>query len=123
MAKKDKEENIEVNAAGLDILLNKILKACEDDIEETEQNIAFYKTEVMNNPLGKEQYGVMLGDALKIKGSARDRYIKCVNLFKDRVKMKEILDKAKGVEDSPEKLLKAVDAYLEGGNDDDDSDD
>lgn len=117
---KDKEDNIEVNGTGLDILLNKILKACEDDIEETEQNIAFYKTEVMNNPLGKEQYGVMLGDALKIKGSARDRYIKCVNLFKDRVKMKEVLDKAKGLEDSPEKLLKAIDGYLDSDSDDND---
>lgn len=119
MAKK--EENLEVNGKGLEILLNKILKACEDDITETEQNIAFYKTEVINTPLGKEQYGVLLGDALKIKGQARDRYIKCINLFKDRVKMKEVLDQAKGAEDSPEKLLKAIDNYFQDDTDDNDN--
>lgn len=111
MAKKT--EDFEVSGAGLELLLNKILKACEEDIEETEQNIAFYKAEVINNPLGKENYGIMLGDALKIKGQARDRYIKCVNLFKDRVKMKEVLEQAKGADDSPEKLLKAIDDYFD----------
>jgi hypothetical protein len=109
MAAKKPDDNIEVSGSGLEMLLNRILKACEDDIAETEQNIAFYKSEVINNPLGKEQWGSMLGDALKIKGQARDRYIKCVNLFKDRVKMKEIMEKAQGNEDSPESLLRAID--------------
>lgn len=115
MAKKG-DDPIEVNGQGLEILLNKILEACEKDIEETEQNIAFYKTEVINNVLGKEQFGIMLGDALKIKGQARDRYIKVINLFKDRVKMKEVMDQAKGADDSPEKLLRAIDNYMDEDN-------
>jgi hypothetical protein len=108
-----KKEAATVTAAGFELLLTRILESCEEDIAETEQNIAFYKAEVMNNPLGREQYGVMLNDALKIKGQARDRYIKIINIFKDRVKVKEIMEKASGTDESPENLLKAIDLYME----------
>ena len=110
MAKK--ETAVDVTGAGLEMLLNRILEQCERDIEEAEQNIAFYKTEILNNPLGKEQFGNYLNDALKIKGQVRDRYIKIVNLFKDRVKIKEVFEKAQGSDESPERLLKAIDDYM-----------
>lgn len=117
MAKK-KQEDLEVNGKGLEVLLNRVINACEEDIEETEQNIAFYKGEVINSPLGRQEFGIMLGDALKIKGQARDRYIKCINLFKDRVKMKEVIEKSHGSNESPENLLKAIDqAFLEDNED------
>jgi hypothetical protein len=108
-----KREDVQVSSSGLETLLNKILEACEADIEETEQNIAFYKSQVMNDVNGKEMYGTYLNDALKIKGQARDRYIKIINIWKDRVKVKEILEKASGTDESPENLLKAIDEFFE----------
>lgn len=108
---KHEEDNgdVPVTGAGLEILLNRALKHCEEDMKEVEQNVSFYKTEVINTPLGKEQFGISLNDALKIKGQTRERFIKIINLFKDRVKVKEVFEKAAGTDESPERLLKAID--------------
>ena len=114
MAKKEEKEDsniVPVNSEGLETLLNRALQHCEDDMKEVEQNVSFYKTEVINSVLGKEQFGISLNDALKIKGQTRDRFIKIVNLFKDRVKVKEVFEKAQGSDESPERLLKAIDEY------------
>lgn len=108
-----KKKTVKVNDEGLEELINDIVQGCAEDLEEADQNVAFYKTEILNNPLGKESFGFHLNEALKIKGSARDRVIKMLNLIKDRVKSKEFLDKAKNTDDmSPENLVKGLDAYF-----------
>lgn len=108
-----KKVNVKVNDDGLEELINDLYNSCLEDIEEANLNVNLYKTEVLNNPLGKESFGTLLSDALKIKGTARDRIIKVVNLVKDRVKSKEFLDKSINEDDmSPENIVKGLDAYL-----------
>ncbi len=116
MAKK----KVKVSDDGLEELINDLYNSCLDDVEEANLNVNLYKTEVLNNTLGKESYGTLLSDALKIKGAARDRIIKVVNLVKDRVKSKEFLDKSTNQDDmSPENIVKGLDMYLQEDEDGD----
>ena len=109
-----KKTKVEFTSEGIEILLESVLNNIEDDIEEATQNIALYKTEVVNNPLGKEQFGHLMNEALKIKGSTRDRLLKTINIIRDRVKLKELLSNNKGGLDmAPEKMLAMLDQYME----------
>ena len=50
-----------------------------------------------NNPDALEIYGPTLNQALTVKGSARDRQLKFLNTFKDRVTKKEVIDENKKI--------------------------
>ena len=118
-----KRKKIEFNSDGVEALMEDTLNSIEEDIEEATQNIALYKTEIVNNPLGKESFGHLMNEALKIKGLTRDRMLKIVNIVKDRVKMKEILSSTKGgVDMAPEDMVAMVDKYMrsEDGEEEDD---
>jgi hypothetical protein len=106
-------KKIQVNNEGLEELFDELLKGLKEDLDEANINVDVYKTLVLNTPAGKEQYGSFLNEALKIKGGARDRMLKFLNLFKDRVKSKEVIDQIKRTEGSagipPEKIMEALD--------------
>ena len=112
---KKEIEDLEVNNTGLELLLKRALLQCEEDFEEAEENVQTYKTEIINKKdLGKEMYGSLHSDALRIKGQARDRYLKIINLFKDRVKTKELIQGTKeGMGTNPEDMVRMIDDYMD----------
>jgi len=76
------------------------LKDLISDVEEADANVKAYKDKIDDNPqMGLDLYGSFLNDSLKIKGQSRERVIKLLNVVKDRVKSKEMLQLSKGVED------------------------
>jgi len=96
MATKDKEiktrYTVDVDEVELNSLIKELLDGCRDDLSEAESNMQIYLEEIQSNKDGKQLYGVLYNDALKIKGSARDRQLKLLNMFKDRVTTKERID-------------------------------
>lgn len=111
MAKK----KIAIDDEGLNNLINDALNGCLEDLQEAALNVDLYKNEVLNDKLGKERYSTQLNDALKIKGLARDRMLKLINLVKDRVKTKELLtQQSSGIGGySPELISKIMDEINE----------
>jgi hypothetical protein len=105
------KRKITIDDEGLNDLINDALNGCIEDLQEAALNVDLYKTEVLNDKLGKERYSTQLNEALKIKGSARDRLIKLINLVKDRVKTKEFFEQqSSGVGNySPELISKMID--------------
>ncbi|MEO6304888.1 MAG: hypothetical protein ABIP51_17135 [Bacteroidia bacterium] len=87
MAKEDKK--IKGNEDELHGLFRETLDGLRDDLIETDENVQLYLDAIQNDPGGKELYGSLYNDALKIKGSARDRTLKFLALYKDRVSKKE----------------------------------
>lgn len=81
--------NIEGKESELNSLFKETLDGLRDDLIETDENVQLYLTAIQNDPGGKEMYGSFYNDALKIKGSARDRFLKFLALIKDRVAKKE----------------------------------
>lgn len=82
----------------LNRLFKEILDGVRDDIIESQQNVEMYFEAITNETGGKELYGTLYNEALKIKGSSRDRQLKFLNMFKDRVSVKEklaLVDQAK----------------------------
>jgi hypothetical protein len=115
-----KRKKLDISPEGLEELLNLGLEGCSEDIEEADQNVGFYKTEILNTPLAKEQYGHLLNDALRIKGSARDRLIKMINLINNRVRTVEVMKQAQNGEDvAPEKMLAAIEKKMRELEDED----
>jgi len=96
MASKDKEVKtrytVDVDEVELNSLIKELLDGCRDDLSEAEANMQVYLEEIQSSKDGKQLYGVLYNDALKIKGSARDRQLKLLNMFKDRVTTKERID-------------------------------
>jgi hypothetical protein len=87
MAKIDKK--IKGDEDELHSLFKETLDGLRDDLAETDENVQLYLEAIQNDPGGKELYGSLYNDALKIKGSARDRTLKFLALYKDRVAKKE----------------------------------
>jgi len=85
-------KNFNLDGLGLEDLLKKVLEELYDDIGETDENIKIYKDELTKTS-GKQMYGELLNNSLKLKGDARDRVIKLINIIKDRVKSKEVIEK------------------------------
>jgi hypothetical protein len=75
----------------LNSLFQEALSGVRDDINEAQQNIELYMDAILHSDGGKEMYGTLYNDALKIKGQARDKQLKFLDMFKDRVTKKEIL--------------------------------
>jgi hypothetical protein len=80
---------VDVNSEGFDQFLNELLNELIEDVEEAGTNSQNYRDLVKQSKMGTEMYGNLYNDALKIKGSARDRIIKILAIMKDRVKAKE----------------------------------
>jgi hypothetical protein len=76
----------------LNALFQEALSGIRDDINEAQQNVELYLDAILNSTGGKEMYGPLYNDALKIKGSARDKQLKFLDMFKDRVTKKEIIN-------------------------------
>lgn len=88
---KKKDIELSTTNEGLDELLKDALEGIKEDLAEATENVELYKEKLLNNPLGIDQYGTSHSDALRIKGQARDRYLKLIALVKDQVKSKEIM--------------------------------
>lgn len=97
MAKEDKKikvteeelHKIKGTEEELHSLFRETLDGLRDDLIETDENVQLYFDAILNDSGGKELYGSLYNDALKIKGSARDRTLKFLALYKDRVNKKE----------------------------------
>src|SRR4051812_40132033 len=76
----------------LNKLFQEVLSGIRDDINEAQQNVEMYLDAIINSTGGKELYGNLYNDALKIKGQARDKQLKFIDMFKDRVTKKEIIN-------------------------------
>lgn len=95
-------QKLQNNDEELTDLFAEALNGLRNDIEETNENVQIYYTALHNDSGGKELYGQSYNEALKIKGQARDRFLKFLALMKDRVTKKEDLasrDKGKGDDD------------------------
>lgn len=74
----------------LNNLFKETLDGVRDDLNESQENVDMYLTAIVDQPSGgKELWGTLYNDALKIKGNARERQLKFLNMFKDRVAKKE----------------------------------
>lgn len=91
---------IQTNEEQLNDLFKEVLDGLRDDLVEAQENVKTYQDVIVNTPnSGIEVYGAALNQALSVKGSARDRQLKFLNTFKDRVTKKEAVDLAKSLKD------------------------
>lgn len=88
MDSDSKREIVTGSEEELNKLFVEVLDGVRDDILEAETNVSNY-LELLGMTAGIEAYGISYNEALKIKGSARDRQLKFLNMFKDRVSKKE----------------------------------
>ncbi len=87
---------IQTNEQQLNDLFKEVLDGLRDDIIEAQDNVRQYQDAIANNPnQGIDMYGPSLNSALSVKGSARDRQLKFLNTFKDRVTKKEAVELSK----------------------------
>lgn len=102
----------------LNKLFQEALSGIRDDINEAQQNVDQYFDAMLNTTGGKELWGTLYNDALKIKGTARDKQLKFLDMFKDRVTKKEIINaNVKKESDAPfdhSELNKIVDEINQG---------
>lgn len=83
---------IVANEPELNQLFQEVLSGIRDDINEAQQNVEMYMDAILNATGGKDVYGQLYNEALKIKGQARDKQLKFIDMFKDRVTKKEIIN-------------------------------
>ncbi len=87
-------KSIKLDGESFEALINEMLLDLQEDVKETKENVEFYKN-LVSKQFGPEQYGELFNEALKIKGSARDRVLKLLTLIRDRVKAKEVIELSK----------------------------
>lgn len=87
----EKIATINTNEGELNLLFRELLEGCRDDLEEAKNNASMYLEVMIDKKKsgGIEMYAQYYNDALKIKGAARDKQLKILNMFKDRVSTKE----------------------------------
>ena len=97
--------SLKMDDASLEKLIIQSLEDVKQDMKDVEINIDLYKT-AMTGTFALEQYGELYNEALKLKGSLRDRVLKILALMKDRIKTKEIyaMTKRNGGEVSAEEI-------------------
>lgn len=92
------DKNISMDSNGLEGLLQKSLDEATSDVKEAQDHVneiaKLMKDGEGTNKL--QRYSIMYQEALKVKGIARDRYIKLVRMIQDRIRLKEIATQAKG---------------------------
>lgn len=86
---------IDATESALNDLFKEVLDGLRDDILEAQTNVDMYQKAINVSVDGKDMYGPMLNAALSVKGSARDRQLKFLGHFKDRVTKKESVELAK----------------------------
>lgn len=86
---------IKIDDANFEQLIVQALNDVEIDMKEVDANIDLYKVAVSSGTFGLEQYGELYNEALKLKGTLRDRFLKILTLMKDRIKTKEAYAMAK----------------------------
>ncbi len=84
-----KNKTIDPNESELNALFREVIDGLRDDLAETQAQADMYFVEITNRTDGKDVYGPAYDAALKTKGQARDRMLKFVGLFKERVTKKE----------------------------------
>ena len=89
MAEQKKHTTIDTSEDQLNLLFRELLEGCRDDLEEAKQNCEIYFDAIINTDSGKSIFGQLYNESLKIKGDARDKQLKLLNMFKDRVSVKE----------------------------------
>ena len=95
---------IDPNDKQLNDLFKELLDGLRDDMAEANENVLMYQKSIEEDDMGKEMWGQLLNAALTIKGSARDKQLKFLNMFKERVTRKEqvkIAEEAKKAEANP----------------------
>lgn len=102
----------------LNKLFQEVLSGIRDDINEAQQNVEMYLDAILNSAGGKEMYGNLYNESLKIKGQARDKQLKFIDMFKDRVTKKEVINaNVKKENDAPfdhSQLNKMIDEVNKG---------
>jgi len=91
---------IDANEVALNDLFKEVLDGLRDDINEAQANVNMYQNSISASTDGKDLYGPLLNAALSVKGSARDRQLKFLGHFKDRVTKKESVELAKELKNS-----------------------
>ena len=89
----------------LNNLFKEILDGIRDDLIESQQNVDMYLAAIENETGGKELYGPLYNDALKIKNLTRERQLKFLNMLKDRVGKKEQMNFLSGKKDENDIML------------------
>lgn len=95
MEERKKIAVLTASEAELNDLFKETLDSVRDDIVEAQENADMYLDAINEIKTGgKELYGTLYNEALKIKGLAQERRLKFLNMFKDRVTKKEQIDLA-----------------------------
>jgi hypothetical protein len=97
-------KGIKLDDVSFEKLIVEALDDVEKDMVDVDANIGVYKNLISSGSFGVEQYGEFYNEALKLKGSLRDRVLKILTLMKDRIKTKEVyaMTKKDGTEMSAE---------------------
>lgn len=94
---ENQEEAQDLTDSGLEALLKKALTNVQEDIDEAQKHVKQIakKIEDPDKKAAIEIYSIMYQEALKVKGVARDRYLKVIKMIQDRVRVKEIVKQGK----------------------------
>jgi len=80
----------------LSSLFLELYEGTSNDLLESQKNVDAIQTLMdKDNTNGRQIYGEMFNNSLKIKGDARDKQLKLLNMFKERVNTKEKLELVK----------------------------
>lgn len=106
---------LKVDDISLEKLIVQSLADVEQDMKDVDVNIDLYRAAMSTGTFALEQYGELYNEALKLKGSLRDRVLKIISLMKDRVKTKEVyaMTKRDGSEMSAEDIKTLRDKIAE----------
>lgn len=106
---------LDIDDKGLEELLHDALRELQEDLSEVTIHTAeiLQKIKDPSRKNGIEAYAHLYQEALKVKGSARERYLKLINMIKDRVRVKEVIKQTKDKGSmwalTPESILDAMD--------------
>lgn len=92
-------------AIKLDNLYDEFYFSLKEDLEEVDENVRQYHLLVDDDPDGKALFGTLYNDSLKIKGQNRERQLKFLNSYKERVaKLESDVLKFENGEDDDEEV-------------------
>lgn len=87
------DKRLVITDKDLEKLLRQALDETKNDLTEADEHAGQVLDKINDdkNRAGLEMYAHIYQEALKVKGSARERYLKVINMIKDRLRIKETM--------------------------------
>lgn len=87
------DKRLVITDKDLEKLLRQALDETKNDLTEADEHAGQVLDKINDdkNRAGLEMYAHIYQEALKVKGSARERHLKVINMIKDRLRIKETM--------------------------------